>query len=142
MKNVAGRAKPIVIEIRALSLVPEKVLCHFLRWLNNVTELFEDMRLKHAGYTHLLIQPSKWPKPSSGKVLIPYLIRMIIKFSWAVAAIDQLILLLSILEMQNLARKGLGFGSESILIIISCSSKHIEKREDELQVTHTNRSRD
>jgi len=29
MINVAGRAKPIVIEIRALSLVPEKVLCHF-----------------------------------------------------------------------------------------------------------------
>jgi hypothetical protein len=29
------------------------------------------------------------------------------------------------------------FESESIFIIISCSSKHIEKRGDGLQVTHT-----
>jgi len=39
-----------------------------LQRLNNVTELFEDMHLKHAGYTYHIIQPSKWPKYSSGKV--------------------------------------------------------------------------
>jgi hypothetical protein len=53
---MVGRAKPIVIEIRDLSLVLEKVLCHFfLQRLNNVTELFEDTRPKHAGYTQHII---------------------------------------------------------------------------------------
>jgi len=78
-----------------------------------------------------------WPKSSSGKVLIPYVIRMTIKFSCAVPDIDQLILLLSIPKMQNLARKRSGFEPESILIIISCGLMHIEKRGNGLQVTHT-----
>jgi len=43
-----------------------------------------------------LYNPPNRPKSSSGKVLIPYFIRTIIKFSWVVAVIDQLILLLSI----------------------------------------------
>jgi len=54
------------------------------------------------------------PKSSSGKVLIPHLIRMVIKFSWVVAAIDQKILLLSIPQMWNLERKGSGFESGMI----------------------------
>ena len=54
-----------------------------------------------------------------------------------VANIDQLILLLSILKMQNLARKGSGFELRRVLIIISCGLMNIEKREDGLQVTHT-----
>jgi hypothetical protein len=45
-----------------------------------------------------------------------------------VAAIDQLILLLSIPKMQNLARKGSGFEPESILIIISFGLMHGGKR--------------
>ena len=52
---MVGRAKPIVIEIRDLSLVLEKVLRHFLQRMNNVTELFEDTRPKHAGYTQHII---------------------------------------------------------------------------------------
>jgi len=67
----------------------------------------------------ILYKPSKRPKSSSGKVLIPYLIRMVIKFSWVVAAIDQLILLLSIPQMWNLERTIMEFGTKSILIIIS-----------------------
>ena len=54
-----------------------------------------------------------------------------------VADIDQLILLLSIPKVQNLGRNIMGFEMESILIIISYSLKHIEKRGDELQVTRT-----
>ena len=53
-----------------------------------------------------------------------------------VAAIDQLILLLSIPKMQNLARKGWEFEPGSILIIISRGLKDIEKSGDGLQVTH------
>jgi hypothetical protein len=53
-----------------------------------------------------------------------------------VAAIDQSILLLSIPEMQNLERNIMEFEPESILIIISCGLKHIEKRVDVLQVAH------
>jgi len=53
-----------------------------------------------------------------------------------VAAIDQKILLLSIPRMWNLERNILGFEPESILIIISCSLKHIEKRGNEIQVIH------
>ena len=52
------------------------------------------------------------------------------------ADIDQLSLLLSILTMQNLERNISEFESESILIIISCGLKHIEKGKDSLQVTH------
>jgi len=53
---------------------------------------------------------------------------MRIKFSCVVAAIDQLVLVLSISKMQNLERNIMEFESESILIIISCSLKHIGKR--------------
>ena len=77
------------------------------------------------------------PKSSSSKVHIPYLIRMVIKFSCAVPDIDQSVLLLSIPEMQNLARNISGFGSERSLIIISYCFKHIKKRGDGLQVTRT-----
>ena len=80
MINVAGRAKSIVIEIGALPFVLEKVLWHFLRNFHNVIELFK-IHLKHTGYTYHHIQPSKWPKFSSGTIHISYLIRMIIKFS-------------------------------------------------------------
>jgi hypothetical protein len=44
-----------------------------------------------------------------------------------VADIDQLILLLSISTMQNLERNMSEFEPGSILIIISCSLKYIEK---------------
>ena len=54
-----------------------------------------------------------------------------------VAAIDQLILQLSILEMQNLERNIMRVEPKSILIIISCGLMDIEKREDGLQVVYT-----
>jgi hypothetical protein len=63
--------------------------------------------------------------------------RMIIKFSCSVPDIDQLILPLSIPKMWNLERNIAEFEPESILIIISCSLKHIEKREGGLQVACT-----
>jgi len=53
-----------------------------------------------------------------------------------VAAIDQMILPLSIPRMWNLARNILGFGAESILIILSCCFTNIEKRGNEIQVIH------
>jgi hypothetical protein len=59
-----------------------------------------------------------WPKSSSGKVLIPATIRMIIKFSCAVPDTDQSILLRSIPQMWNLERNISEFEPESILIII------------------------
>jgi len=90
----------------------------------------------HAPEYTTFLSLSKRPKSSSGKVHIPATIRMIIKFSCAVPDIDQLVFLLSIPKMWNLERNIWGFGSESILIIISCSSKHIEKRWDGLQVIH------
>jgi hypothetical protein len=96
----------------------------------------EEKRTLHVpSYTTILNRP----KSSSGKVLIPYLIRMVIKFSCAVPDIDQKILPLSIPNMWNLARKGRGFGLESILIIISCGFMHIEKRGGGLQVVYTSR---
>jgi len=52
---------------------------------------------------------------------------MIIKFSCAVDAIDQSILLLSIPKMQNLARKGMIIEPESLLIIMFCGLIHVEK---------------
>ena len=54
-----------------------------------------------------------------------------------VAAIDQLILLLSIPGMWNLERNITGFEPESVLIIISCGLKDTEKGGDGLQVIHT-----
>jgi hypothetical protein len=57
----------------------------------------------------ILYNTHKEPKFPSGKVLISYLIRMIIKFSCAVPDIDQLILLLSIPEMWNLERNIMEF---------------------------------
>ena len=56
-----------------------------------------------------------------------WVIRMIIKFFCAVADIDQLILMLSILQMWNLERNIWEFEAESILIITSCSLERIEK---------------
>jgi hypothetical protein len=79
---------------------------------------------------------SKRPKSSSGKVHIPATIRMIIKFSCALPDIDQLVFLLSIPKMQNLERNISKFEPESVLIIISCGLKPIEKRGNGLQVIH------
>ena len=76
----------------------------------------------------ILYNTHKEPKFPSGKVLISYLIRMIIKFSCAVPDIDQLILLLSIPEMWNLERNISGFEPECILIIMFCGLMDIEKR--------------
>ena len=44
---------------------------------------------------------------------------------------------IAILMIKNLRRKGTGFESECILIIISSDLRHFEKEEDGLQVTHT-----
>jgi len=54
-----------------------------------------------------------------------------------VVAIDQSILLLSILQLWNLAHNILECGPGSILIIMSCCFMDIEKRGNGLQVTHT-----
>ena len=68
--------------------------------------------------------------------------QMIIKFSCAVPDIDQLILLLSIPKIQNLARKGMEFEPKRVLIIISHRLKHIEKRAGGLQVVYTGKELD
>ena len=98
----------------------------------------QNLRVIHSSLYNL----PNWPKSSSSKVHIPYLIRMIIKFSCVVAAIDQKILLLSIPEMQNLARKGAEFEPRRVLIIISHRLKHIEKRAGGLQVVYTGKELD
>ena len=51
-------------------------------------------------------------------------------------------LLLSITQMWNLARKGSGFESENILIIMSCGLMYTEKIEDGVQVTRTAKNRE
>ena len=88
----------------------------------------QNLQVMHSTlYNH-----QNWPKSSSGKVLISVTMRMI--------AIDQLILLLSIPKMQNLARKGKVFEVERVLIIISNDFKHIEKRKGCLRVVYISRS--
>ena len=73
----------------------------------------------HAPEYTTFLKLSKRPKSSSGKVQIPVTIRMIIKFSCAVPDIDQLVLMLSIPEMQNLERNIMPLHSGMVFIIIS-----------------------
>ena len=82
-----------------------------------------------------LYKPPNRPRSPSGKVHIPVTMRMIIKFSCAVPDIDQLILLLLIPRMWNLARNIAGFEPESVLIIISWGLMVIEKGKDGLYRT-------
>ena len=86
----------------------------------------------------ILYNTHKEPKFPSGKVLISYLIRMIIKFSCAVPDIDQLILLLSIPEMWNLERNIMGFDFRNVFIKISSGSESM-KRKKQKQVVRTPR---
>jgi hypothetical protein len=54
-----------------------------------------------------------------------------------VAAIDQKILMISVPQMWNLARKGLEFEPRRVLIIMFCGLMDIEKRNNSLHVTRT-----
>jgi hypothetical protein len=87
----------------------------------------------------ILYNTHKEPKFPSGKVLISYLIRMIIKFSCAVPDIDQLILLLSIPEMWNLERNIMGFDFRNVFIKISSGSESNEKKETKAGCTYSSK---
>ena len=65
-----------------------------------LVDVAKNVRVIHSALYNLL----KWSKSAFGKVVIPVTIRMIIKLSCVVAAIDQLVLVLSISKIQNLGR--------------------------------------
>jgi prolyl oligopeptidase PreP (S9A serine peptidase family) len=73
---MAGRADDL-----RLSGFKSLVLWHYGKSLENAIELFENAGQNLQVIHSQLYNPPNRPKFSSGKVLIPYVIRMIIKFS-------------------------------------------------------------